>query len=153
MSTSQGSIVFAIEIEPGAGPSDPGGTIGRITIDSFTETFEMSLGLWSEADYRESWLHAFKILSERDHSTSCLMTSMTDPATGDFLMCWPLYRNGEVVHVQNSLILLDELESPFDVAEPWASVRPRETVNEDGQEISEWQTSMEALARFFEPAR
>jgi hypothetical protein len=32
------------------------------------------------------------------------MTSMTDPGTSNFLICWPVYRAGEDMYLQNALI-------------------------------------------------
>jgi len=122
---------------------------GRIIIDDFTETFRAPLGFWGESDYRRSWRQAFEVLNADPHATSCLMTSMTDPVNTNFLTCWPMYREGEEVYIQNALIFLDEIEQDFDPAAPWDSVRPREAIDEDGNKISEWITSMSSLREFF----
>jgi hypothetical protein len=50
--------------------------------------------------YRRSWRQAFGVLSGDPHATSCLVTSMTDPGNSHFLVCWPMYRDGENVYVQ-----------------------------------------------------
>ncbi|MEC3894607.1 hypothetical protein [Nocardiopsis sp. LDBS1602] len=47
-----------------------------------------------------------------------------------------------------SIIFLDELERGFNPLEPWSSVRPRLTVDEDGNSISEWRTSVSAVREF-----
>jgi len=97
-------------------PGPVGEASGGITIGDFTETFEVPLGFWDESDYRRSWREAFEVLAADPGSTSCLMTSMTDPRMSNFLVCWPMYR--------------------------------RET-DEDGNQISEWTTSMDSLREFF----
>jgi hypothetical protein len=146
--------VFAIELQSrrevreGNG-GDSGVASGRIIIDDFTETFRAPLGFWGESDYRRSWRQAFEVLNADPHATSCLMTSMTDPVNTNFLTCWPMYREGEEVYIQNALIFLDEIEQDFDPAAPWDSVRPREAIDEDGNKISEWITSMSSLREFF----
>jgi hypothetical protein len=133
--------------------SDTGGgpvsATERIVIGDFEETFPITLAFWALFDYRRSWRKAYDVIKEYPYSKSCLMVAMTDPENSNFLTCWPLYREGEEVRVQNSLIFLDELEVAFDVEEPWASLGSRRTVNEDGIEISEWTVSMSELRNFF----
>jgi CdiI N-terminal domain len=145
--------VFAIELqsqrEAGKGTGDSAEASGRIVIGDFTETFRVPLGFWDEADYRRSWHRAFEVLSANPHTTSCLMTSMTDPGNSNFLGCWPMYREGEDVYIQNALIFLDEIEGDFDSAAPWDRVGPRHTIDEDGNKLSEWTTSMDSLIEFF----
>jgi CdiI N-terminal domain len=91
----------------------------------------------------------FEVLNANPHATSCLMTSMTDPRNSNFLTCWPMYREGEDVYIQNTLIFLDEIEGDFNPAAPWDSVGPREVIDEDGNRVSEWITSMRSLREFF----
>ena len=124
-------------------------TSGRIVIGDFTETFAVPLGFWDEPDYSRSWRQAFQVLNANPHATSCLMTAMTDPSNSNFLVGWPMYREDEDVYIQNQLIFLDQIEGTFDPEAPWDSVRPRHTINEDGNKISEWITPMDSLREFF----
>jgi contact-dependent growth inhibition (CDI) system CdiI-like immunity protein len=144
--------VFAIELQPqqqpGEGNGDSAVAFGRIVIGDFTETFRVPLGFWDESDYRRSWRRAFEVLNANPRAISCLMTAMTDPGNSNFLTCWPMYREGEDVYIQNALIFLDEIED-FDLMAPWDSVRPREVIDEDGNRISEWTTSVRSLQEFF----
>jgi hypothetical protein len=149
--------VFAIEVrsrvEVGGGGDDSAGAFGRIVIGDFTETFVVPLGFWGESDYRAScqlpaasWRRAFEVLDVGDpRAVACLMTSMTDPVSSNFLVCWPMYREGEDVCVQNAIVLLDEIEGRFDPQVPWGSVGPRRGVDDDGNRVSEWATSMGSL--------
>jgi CdiI N-terminal domain len=145
--------VFAIELRaaPGAGVEDgrAGEASGRITIGDFTETFRVPLGFWDESDYRRSWRRAFEVLDGAADSTSCLMTSMTNPQASNFLVCWPMYRAGEDVYIQNAMIFPGETKAEdFDPAAPWLFVGPREETGDDGNKISEWITSMGAVREF-----
>jgi len=146
--------VFAIELqsqgEVGEMDGGPAEASGRIVIGDFAETFKIPLGFWGESDYRRSWRQAFEVLNADPHSTSCLMTSMTDPGNSNFLTCWPMYREGESVYMQNAIIFLDEIEGAFDSATPWDFVEPRRGIDEDGNKISEWTTSMDSLREFFQ---
>ncbi len=145
--------MFAIQVqsrvEVGREVDDPTRAFGRIVIGDFTETFVVPLGFWGEADYRASWRRAFEVLEGAPRAVSCLMTSMTDPATSNFLVCWPMYREGEDVYVQNAIVLLDEIEGPFEPGAPWSSLEPRRWMDDDGNRISEWATSMGSLREFF----
>jgi CdiI N-terminal domain len=145
--------MFAIELqshrEDGDGSGGSAEASGRIVIDDFTETFRAPLGFWHESDYRRSWRRAFEVLNANPHSTSCLMTSMTDPSDSNFLVCWPMYREDENVYLQNAMIFLDEIEEGFDPEMPWGYVGPRQTQDEDGNKISEWTTSVSSLRKFF----
>src|SRR5277367_357802 len=102
------SGMFAIELQslPGAGDGNDADAeaSGRITIDDFSETFMTPLGFWDESDYRRSWRDAFEVLDADPHAVSCLMTSMTEPRNSNFLVCWPMYRSGEDVFVQNAML-------------------------------------------------
>ena len=146
------SNVFSIELkssrDAGCGNGSADAASGRITIDGFTEAFTVPLGFWGEADYRSSWKRAFEVLSADRSSASCLVTSLTDPRRSNFLVCWPVYREGETVYVQNSIVFLGDAEA-FDPAAPWSSVEPRRKTDEDGEKISEWVTSMDSLRGFF----
>ncbi len=145
--------MFAIELQPpresSGRNSDSTEATGRIVIGNFTETFRVPLGFWDVSDYRRSWRLAFEALNASSDSTSCLMTSMTDPGNSNYLVCWPMYRQGEDVYIQNAIIFLDEIEGSFAPAAPWSYVRSRHEIDEDGNRISEWKTSMDSLREFF----
>lgn len=144
--------MFSIEVEQSgaaAGAEDCADmAIGRIVIGGFTETFAMPLGFWVISDYRSSWCRALAVLEGRLNSVSCLMVSMTEPEFTNFLFCWPLYRDGDTVYIQNSMIILDEVRSEFDPDQPWFSISPRCIVDDDGNRISEWATSMLSMREF-----
>ena len=74
---------------------------------------------------------------------------MTDPVTSNFLVCWPLYREGEDVYVQNAIVLLDEIEGVFDPGEGVGQRRASAGMDDDGNRVSEWATSMGSLREFF----
>ncbi|MEU7643596.1 hypothetical protein [Streptomyces huasconensis] len=124
------------------------GAVGRISVGDFSEDFPMDLSYWGVDDYRASWVRALRIVAGQDEATSCFVSSLTDPATANFVFCWPVYRSGPDVHIQNSIIFLDELTDPFLPDEPWRSVEPRSTVDEDGHQISEWHTDISAVREF-----
>ncbi|GGW71339.1 hypothetical protein [Streptomyces xantholiticus] len=154
ISTTSRNSEFSIEVidDPvaeGAAPSSSD-AVARIRVGSFMETFLMDLSFWSADEYRRSWERALRELERSEKATSCLIASITDPAASNFISCWPMYRDGDVIHVKNSLIFLDELDEPFDPQEPWRHVEPRCEVDEDGNRISEWITSASQVRQFRE---
>jgi hypothetical protein len=142
--------VFSIQVVELAHLADSPTALGRITVDGFFETFEMSLTFWNAEAYRASWREALEALEQRDNAISCLVSSITDPATSNFVFCWPLYRNGDDVFVQNAVIFLEDLTESFDPERPWLSVRPHASVDEDGNTISEWLTDMSQVRSFLD---
>lgn len=120
------------------------GAIGRIVIGDFDDAFEADLSYWSGADYRRSWSTAIEhLLGGAD--VSCLVTSLPEPSTANFVFTWPLYREGGTVYVQNKILFLEELGEPFQPEEPWLSIGPRNTTTEEGWEISQWETTLPDL--------
>ncbi|MFK4067338.1 hypothetical protein [Streptomyces sp. NPDC029674] len=139
--------VVAVQPPPGSAANGIG-AVGRISVGEFSEHFPMDLSYWDVDDYRASWARALRVVDGRDEATSCLVSSISDPATANFVFCWPVYRSGPDVRIQNSVVFLDELTEPFRPDEPWRSVGPRSTVDEDGNQVSEWQTDISAVRRF-----
>ena len=141
------SIRVLSELLP-AGEQFDKGAVGCITVGDFEENFPMDLTYWSVEQYRESWIQSLRVLESRNEATSCLISSITDPANTNFIFCCPLYRSGNIVCVQNSAIFLEEIEEDFAPGEPWRFVEPRSAFDEDGNEVSEWQTSFDAVSDF-----
>lgn len=110
---------------------------GQICIGGFVESFEVVLDYWDRTRYETQWREAAERLVN-GAATSAFITSMTDPANANFLFWWPVYSDGSILHFQNSLLFLEQLESRFDEAEPYRHVAPRTTLTEDGHCISEW---------------
>ena len=129
-----------------------GCAVGHITVRDFEERFPMDLTYWGVEQYQASWIRSLEVLERSDDATSCLVSSITNPATGNFVFCWPLYRSGDIVYVQNLIIFLEELEENFVPDKPWRFVEPRSTVDEDGNAISEWQTTVDEVRKFLHRA-
>ncbi|MCY0938053.1 hypothetical protein [Streptomyces sp. H34-S4] len=152
ISTTSRTDAFSIEVASDRPPAallhQEAGATGRITVGDFVESFYMDLSYWSIDEYERSWRDSIQLILDGEERDSCLIVSITNPEASNFIFSWPLYRRGEDVIIQNSIIFLDELERDFDPLEPWSSVRPRLTVDEDGNSISEWRTSVSAVRDF-----
>ncbi|SRR5579872_2699841 len=117
---------------------------GKIRIGDFSETFTASMARWSTSQYELHWIAALQRILD-GAGRSVLITSYVDPFPEGFLFCWPLYRGGETIHVQNRLLFFDQLLAPFDPNHPWDSIHARRTTNDEGQRISEWTTDVDSI--------
>ena len=115
--------------------------IGEIIIGEFHETFTASLSYWSELDYLNQWKTALtKICSSAEKS--CLITSMFDPSTANFIFWWALYLDDNTVHIRNQILFLKELDKPFMELNPYEFIRNRITETDEGDKISEWDVNI-----------
>jgi hypothetical protein len=121
--------------------------LGVITIGDFNERFEALLGFWGKDDYQAHWQDALGRILRREE-ISCLITSMADPKTANFITWWPLYREGSAVIVQNHIFFLKDAKGKFDSKNPYTFVQRYRSVNADGQPISQWITSVEDIQEF-----
>lgn len=131
--------VFGIQFLPEAQTSFPsvdGHRYGQLRIGDHVETFLAPMSYWGELEYRRQWRTGLQRLSNGAAST-CLVTSITDPKQSNFVRWWALYRDGDMVILQEHIHFLDE--SPFfDAQNPYASVTPHVRTSDDGSTISEW---------------
>jgi hypothetical protein len=119
---------------------------GRIVVDDYEETFSAALDVMSKRDYMAQWVAGIKRIL-RGHETSAIVTSYADRG-GEILGMWySLYRQADtaVVLIHNHLMLRDVVGGNFAVARYFEFVPPYESVNEDGERISEWLTSVSDL--------
>lgn len=128
--------------------------LGEIQIGDFKETFDMSLDSWSIEEYTKQWAEGFARIKEKN--LSCLIANAqnpkrTAPGPKPLINLWLLYREKDIVYIQNQLLFgshLKELANkllPFDSNTCYSYIKPRETINEDGKIISEWKIEIDEL--------
>lgn len=139
------SISFLSDPGPGLDASEETRP-GLIELGSFQERFVSSLSYWNVDDYQRHWTQAVMRIVGSSR-TSCLITSMYDPAMANFIFWYPMYRVDNTVYVQNQILFLDSLSSPFDEHDPFSSVSER-NVSEYGQLISEWAIEVGEMESF-----
>lgn len=140
---SRFSIQFLPNAEEAAGSAT---RIGEIHIGEFKERFESSIEFWTAARYESQWAEALSRLGP-EKAKSCLITSITDPATANFVFWWPMYLVGDNVHFQNHVLFTSEVRGTFDPNDPYFHVPERRVTNEDGERISEWVVPFGDVAR------
>ena len=140
-------MTFSIDLLDEAVSDVESARLGIITIGSYVERFVAAIGYWEVPHYRRHWQEAItRIIQGAPSST--LITSMYDPAVANFIYWWPMYHVGQTVQLQNHILFLNELETPFDPDDPFRFVPERTIINSDGEQISEWSASIADLECF-----
>ena len=121
--------MFDIRVLP---PSERGPDherLGRITIGDFAERFACHDTNVSVDDFTVGW---------RDRLKSLIQGEAAVALVHDPRFAWIVYREGDECFVQQKLALDGRFEP----------IQPRETVSEDGDRISEWPVSLQAIIEF-----
>lgn len=121
--------------------------VGEITINNYRETFHASLSYWTQSDYIHQWNDAIKHILN-GNSKSCLITSMFDPNKANFIFLWSLYLYPNIIYIHNQILFLEQLNKPFDESCIYNSIRDREIMDEEGNQISEWHIQIDDLQTF-----
>lgn len=120
---------------------------GVIQIGDYIEKFEPDLSFWKPSDYINHWGKSiFRIVNGKNKS--CLITSVSNPETSNFLFWWPLYRVGNLVFIQNEILFFDEIDKTIDIENPYCFITDRETISEEGSPISEWEIEIDSFTHF-----
>ena len=142
--------MFDIYLTDEAVPESDGNAVyGHIRIEDYAETFIASLACWTPAQYEKHWREACQRLID-GRQDSAVICSYVESSLSEFLVWWPLYRDGQVVHVQNELLIYSQLSKPFSIEDPWSSIRERRIATDDGSAISEWDTSIQSIHELLE---
>src|SRR2546425_338354 len=74
--------------------------LGEITINDFSEEFDMSLLDWNINDYEKQWQEGLERI--KHHKTSCLITSISDLKNSiRFIDLWVLFKEDNKIFIQN----------------------------------------------------
>jgi hypothetical protein len=125
---------------------------GKIRLGEFVEAFESSLQFWTRQDYEKQWVNGVRRVV-LEHSDSCLISSLTDPENSNFIFWWPIYIDGDKAIFHNQVLFINECQHKFDASQPSRSLHPRETVDEDGNKISEWFVQIADLEEWLQSKR
>jgi CdiI N-terminal domain len=138
-------------IYPFDDPKTPAAS-GELTIGDSTEAFHSSLYHWSTRQYENQWSDAIRVLLGGAPKAALIVEYLSSDVASH-LEWWAMYREGEVVYLQNQLLFYRQLTKPFSLDAPFASLRERQTINQEGQSISEWSVSLSEVEQFGEWAR
>lgn len=122
--------------------------INDINDGRFDESFVMPITWWSREDYEQQWQEGLKRI--KDMNTSCLVTSVQLLFNNPYINRWVLYKENEVIHVQNQILVDDNFrelysDKPFNLETCYDGIGPRRTKSESGFDISEWSFSLQQL--------
>lgn len=119
---------------------------GKIQIGDFSERFILPIVWWSPEEYEQQWQEGL----DRIHyaSTSCLITSVELSIHSPLINRWVLYKESDIVYVQNELLFgkfYKETfnDEPFNLETCYNHIEPRELKNGEGP--SEWSFKIKDL--------
>lgn len=105
------------------------------------------IGYWGEREYERHWLSAAQRLL-RGEERSGFLVSVADPALAEVFRWWPAWREGERVYFHEQILLIRELDPPFDLADPYQHVGERRQISDEGARIAEWRVTVDDVAAF-----
>jgi len=120
-----------------------------IQIGQFKEDFYCNSSYWKREDYLNQWDDALKKVS-LEKKDALLVSNMYDPKSGNFLFYWVLYVEDKKVYIQEQILFLDELKECFDELNLYKYIKARETIGENKEKISQWETTIEKIKLFRE---
>jgi CdiI N-terminal domain len=122
---------------------------GEIEIGDFRENILIPISFWPIQKYVSQWKEAIDSISDgTTGKKSALITQIYDPEDAEYVNCWPIYRDGETVFVQNRLLFKKDLDEGFNPENIERYIDKRESIDEDGNEISEWKTTISELQQW-----
>lgn len=123
---------------------------GSIKGERLDDYFRASATFWNRDQYYESWLASFDDRARLNRFV--MITSMYDPYKANFIEGWVFYVEGNSVFLQNHIFLLENYKKKnlFDFNSMPGS---RETVDEDGEKLSEWLLTLHEVEVFFDAIR
>lgn len=122
---------------------------GMITIGDWQEVFYSPSIFWKREDYLKSWKREIKKILDNKSNNAKLFTTMYNPKIMNFCRAWTLYVVKSKVYVHEQIFFVDDFKSPFTLKQLFDLNLKRETIDEDGNEISEWEITRDELNDFY----
>lgn len=132
---------FGIRVEP------DGSARGRIRIGDFVESFDLDSSVWSCIEYQRSWAAELRRLLQGHRSVAVLWTWRYPRPFVGTQRGWICFREGVRVFIQERLFVPGEHDSNLDGDGRPIEIK-REEMNEEGNCISQWETTPDAIASF-----
>jgi hypothetical protein len=79
-----------------------------------------------------------------------LLTAIVDPIDAAGIAWWPIYREGEKAFLQHGLLVFAEMNTSFELTDPYRHIPSRQQIDEEGNRISEWCVSLTSIREFLD---
>ena len=136
---------FSISIDS-ATTEETGVPCARIVVGDWQEAFALA-PMTGHADPRETLPTVWRRELQRLVGGASAVVLPAQPGRA-----WVLYREAGEVFVQDQLFLADDGAGQMALDDAKFVVRPRRAKSDDGQSVSEWNTSIRAIQIFLEGA-
>jgi hypothetical protein len=120
---------------------------GSLHLGKWMEEFDLNLSVWSKSQYESHWMHELKELVT-GRPKIALIVNFSDPKNSSNMEIWLVYRDGELVYIQNQIPWYSNLPRDFDVSKISESIDDRQETTSEGYRISEWLFRCGILKRF-----
>lgn len=120
---------------------------GVIEAQGLNERFFAPSSFWSKDQYVAQWKNSLGKLINGAPKAALILT-MRDPKQANFIFWWVFYRVENAFKMQNQVLFLETCPD-LDWRTCEECIQPRQLVNDDGAEISEWDVSLDELTGFY----
>jgi hypothetical protein len=120
---------------------------GEIVINGFSERFESPFDFWTAADYERQWAQGVTRILEGELK-SVLVTSMVQPEIANFIMWWPMYRDGNLVVFRNHLLMMQQSGQLFTIPNLYSFIPDRLDSADAEFKVSEWTIELDKMKSF-----
>jgi hypothetical protein len=121
---------------------------GLLVMGETKEGILANLGEWNKKDYVSHWRRELQAIVEGSLKVA-LISSYCDPLQNLNMEIWPLYREGDLVRIQNRYLWCGTFPPGFKVSDLNDFIGDRVEV-EDGHRLSEWVVTVQDIQEFLE---
>ncbi len=127
-----------------------GESICELIVNGFVEKTVLDLTTWRIEDYECQWREALVRIVQGVDSKVVLMTWASKPTLHRILRAWRLQREDVNVRLQERIYVPEDYE--FDVDDQGVVIdhEDMQGLNEEGDRISEWRTTIDAIRDFLD---
>ncbi len=116
-----------------------------IEIGDYSQTMLVRSDFWTLDSYKRQWREGIERIKHKD--VSCLVLSVQHPEKVPLINWWPLYKDGDMVIIQNHLLVGDyyqkDIGNNLFLLDNCYNFIPAYQNYVDGEEVSEWRVKLE----------
>ncbi len=137
-------MTFSIDIKT----SEDGSMVSEIRIGEFREVIRSGLDFFAEEQYVEQWKVELGSIVD-GAEVAAIISDYRNPACPEFSELWVFYRDNTQLNIQNILLVGELYRGSWCAIGEVSKLTPsRQVLSDDGEKISEWETTVFELAEF-----
>ena len=128
--------------------NDDNYALAEICIEDFKEEFQIDVSCFSIEDYQLDWINELKKLISKKVQTILLLAWRFPGNIDCYRRGWIFYNINDEIFIQDRLFSNEFDDIKFDDYGKPLSLPTREALTDEGEKISEWQTSLNSIKNF-----